>query len=425
MIGQAYATLGQLNKARDHLSRALDIRGGLEGADPLETYEIRWTYTHVLQDMGDPWWRLKWWKLFHQIPRIVVDSHPDLAQALIAFEHASQGNISPAAISERYQAAMELAEALDENDPLWLLVADCIHLSAFEMSLKVDADTACTYLRRALHLYRRFHPDTHTRIVRTMSLLIANLLSSGQYEEVEALARHSLTALAGKLPVDHWYLGLLRARLAASLMRQGRHQEAEPILEDSLRRVLETRGPDSVYYSEVMAYVIEFYQSAGRDAEASKLRNEFATVLARMNIGPRDAELAYGQQHARLFKLVNQLYQGGQTGSTMARTLNQMIPLWRASLPDEHPLSALTAHLLRGAGFREYGQRGFNDQTYVLFKEAARICERNDFLHPLRKATGLFWYGYNCEARGEYEEAERYLRQAIAIEQAQEQPPPP
>lgn len=432
-IGRVCVSLGELESAEAHLGRALHIRERLVPGSDQELYEILWPLSQVRSDLDDR----HAYDMERQCQdlgrRILRQKHPEMVNAAARLGSAlANGRPFDEVETARRDLLGRAAVELAADDPLWLFVADELHFCGYRGGNR-DNSAAGTTLRAALEIYRGRLHENDTRIIRALALLIACSIDAGEHSEAESLARESIELLRRKLPEDHWYIVVTRARLGASLVGQERHAEAEMVLRECYAQIVAARGRTSRYSGEVLRHLARLCDATGRRSDAVELRMALAaSIVGRAtpaawtviglsenpvgSIFPTSLLPALGPEHGELSDALTRLRnEVKRRSATLPNALSELLESRRRLLPDDHPLSAGVADLLIGWGEWCGNRGGRAESAEAMFREAIRLAQASDLLHPRKVALAHWWLGALLEAKGEYPEAEQHARTSVAI----------
>jgi len=424
VIGQAYAALGEPEAARTHLDRAFELRSKIASTSSQERYEVLWPLTRVMADASDTLASARLTECQTLGQRVLAESCPELASSLKKLAGEMKYDYEAEEGEALHREVAQLAhELLAPGDERWLLVGDQFYLCGQFLGSRQNPGPACDYLRRAVEIYRSSLPETNTRIVRALGLLITCALGAEQYIEGEALTRESLALLSKTLPENHWYVELFRARLGGCLVGQGRFEEAEPLLLDGYDAVVKHRGDAGRHAAEIVHSLIRLYEATGEDELAEQQRSALAVALAG---SPEDAtwrptpglsnsaRMVFGPRLAPLAEALDRLEQSGSTGLS-AEAVAELIALRRSLLPDEHAISAVVADLFQSWAEKRARRGDRSGAPLVVLEEAERIGRASDVLYGRKRADTLAWLGLVHGRAKAYDQAERCYREALAI----------
>ncbi len=424
VIGQAFATLGQPEQAREHLERAVEIHEKILETPPRAYYEALWTFMNVQGEVApQDEWRARWWQVWRLYPRLLETKNVALGRIVKSLAESHFGeNYSDEKSGPLYYQMMHLAEsALAATDPEWLLLADFLHLAGENLGLKFQKDAGIRVLGDALAIERRFLAETNPRVVRTSAALTNLFLEKGRNTEAEAIARGTLAALEQSLQPSHWYLAVLRARVAACQIGQGDFESAEATLRASLAQIEAEHGYASRYAIEVMSHLARLYENWERPAEAEEARSELARrfaqsidsmVIFRIDtvMGPRFAKLREALAKLRYAVIARE--------KNLVPLAEEISALCRETLPADHPLAALVSEYLVGHGKAYSNKHGLNASSRALFKEAQELAANCPGMRPEKRALAAWWLAYDLKGSQEYDAALPLARLAYELWEA-------
>lgn len=426
VIGRAYATLGDLDLARVHLERALELRRLRAEEEPSALYETLLPYFQVQTDLSDVMSHSLGYELQDLGGRIIKLRDEELATAVSAFRARTASGSNPMFTDSAFHEARALAERkLAPDDPMWLYVADQFLLGAYRLGYRDGPGLVCGYIRGALDIQRRLLPETHTRVVRTLNLLITYSLGAGEARSAEELARQTLTLLAAKLPENHWYLHVYRGKLAACLIPQGRMEEAEPLLLSALRGVSASRGDNNSYVAEIHKTLATLYESRGDAALARRHRGLFASALTRSTLALAWREVdpvyaacagpAFGAELEEVALTIDVLRSVVSSASSeVTAAIERVIEARRRFLEDEDPQSAVIADLL-SSWQHANRNRLTPEASEAMLRESLCIYEANPHDNPRKVAEAHWRLGAVQEANKQFVEGEASAREALRL----------
>ena len=227
-IGRTYATLGQLQQARDHLQRAYDLHDDRLGAMHDTTIDTARHLATVLDSLSDS----------GRAEALLRDAHTASVALHGEIHETSLAILSDIGAAEFHQLKLRDAEATFRR-----VIAQAEPLLAASAPLLID---------------------TRNRL--------ADLLSRvGATEEASRLYRQSLDAMCELGSVADARRLCAKRGLAAALLQSGRPDEALPVQQEvlaSLRSRLGTQHPDTIGAMHDLARVLV---ALGRAAEAEPL----------------------------------------------------------------------------------------------------------------------------------------------------------
>lgn len=426
VIGRAFAALGEPEFARVHLDAALRLTRRYFPNDDKRLYEVLWPHFHVLHDLNDIAAHNEGYEIQTLGRNILRTRHAELGSLLDQFTSFMSVDYEAERAEEVFDRILSLSRSVfAENDPDWLTLADQLYLCAYRLGYRAHPGPASRYLREALAIQRRQLPETHTRIVRTLGLLIPYTLSAGNAADAEQLARETLALLGRVLPGDHWYITVHEARHAACLVPLGCFDEAEGILRSSLRRLIAARGEFSTYVGETHKSLISLYEAWGREDEAERERFALARCLAGSPLLPMMTNLtinwitsaapAFGPQRQELLKAVETLENDLAKASSRSRaSIERFLELRRSTLPDDHPLTAVLADIMT----HRVARTGPNVPVELLLKmlqEAYAWDQMSSWRHSRKSAQTRWYLSRFLLTLERFREAEALAHEAIDI----------
>lgn len=425
VFGRAYAGMGELEAALPHLEAAFAIRREEDAHDRRDLYEVLWPYAQVLEDLGDERWREVWAELLRTNRIILVREVPSMAAVLEkAAGVLSEGGFNPVAIDSHREAIFStFAASVAPTDARWLLLADWSALYGGNNAYKRRPKHACTMLRDALEIQRRFLPETNTRVVRTLGNLVDALIEDERYGEAERITREGIERTSTTLSDDHWYLTALRARLAASLIGQGRLDDSETILHDAMGRLEAELADVSRHRIYARSYAAWLADARGHASQANELRRDVACKLAgEFREGNRFDLLrcAVSAEARPALSVLDDLYNSLRSGSAgYLKIIDKTFEAQRELFADDDPRSSVLGDLYYRVARLRANVRGFDAATIRLFDESERLAQAATCLNPWKRACALFGVGLAHEAKKRFAEGEICARQALAIVEPQ------
>jgi len=190
-IGNTYAALGKYAEAREHLERAVELRGGLAARDP-EALEAAASLGRLYQRLGQS------------------GEAEGILRRVLTVRVETLGEQDPLSL----QAMSELADAL------WAA-------GRFDEVETID--------RRTIAIRRRVLGPDHPDTLKSLNGLAASLFNRGRYEEAAELFEQVRTSLRRQQGDSHPYTLTLGNNLAAAYVELGRYPEAESLLREIVR----------------------------------------------------------------------------------------------------------------------------------------------------------------------------------------------
>jgi serine/threonine protein kinase len=427
VIGKAYAALGEMEAAEHHLARALTLRralpAGLGPPDAAALYDVLWPYSQVLDDLFDPSRLLRRNEMIDTAIELVSAPEgglPEIRAPLEAMFESLLRTRDAKIATENYRLTLALLEKLPADAAAWTPAADLLHAAGELMHSRGRnlPELGREALEVSLQKHRARLGETNTRVVGVLSDLIDLSLSRNDGAAAEAYARQSLVALKPLLPEDHWYVAHMRGRLGASLRVQRRYAEAEMAMLEALPRVIDDRGPGSPQASMLLHEIVRMYIEWNRPEDAAKYRPQLARAFA----GTIGGSSVFGSQnifeaeHAELVAALEALQKKVSAGEKdVTPEYETVLQVWRRTLPDADPRSAIVADTLTLLCDRMSNSGGSIALAARMAAEAVRIDGIIDIRHPRRKALSCWQLARRAELERRYTDGEVWARRAIEI----------
>ena len=361
VLGRMYHKLGQYDKARLHLNRALALRRERLGDPHVDVARSLIALGYVMVDGGEFAAAEELFREALTAQRSLFGSqHLEVAASLNGLGHtlASQANYDGAERVFREALAIRRTQFGAEHRD----VAVVLNRLGMVLREKGHYDEAESLHRQALAMQRRLFGDVHPDITDSMNNLARVLEIRGDHDATEALYRELLATKRVLLGDEHAEVAMTLNNLAVLLEGEGRHEEAEAMHWQALA-IRRKRLPEN------------------HPQTATSLHN-LATVFSRQKDFDQ-AELLY----------------------------REALAMRRASLGRDHPAVASTLQNL-AVMFR---RRGDYEAAEAMFLDAITI-HRNVFGGRHRNvAYSLHSLASTYDLRGDAAAAEPLHREAIAI----------
>ncbi len=241
IIGEVYVSLGQLGKAKPHLSRSLELTANLHGKDNLKYAEGLQVCNHVEAD------NLISERLCRDALALKVkhlgNNHALVAEsrALLAFNLRTQGRYPEAEALAR-EALEVLKKELGPDDPRLkfplLVLAQAVGWQGrYEESEQLH--------RESLLLIRAYYVENHQEAAEVLLNLGQNLTKQKRLEEAERAYRDGLLAGQRVFPINHGVMQALRSGLNDLLVSTGRLEEAKAANAEAVQEIQQLPGEQS------------------------------------------------------------------------------------------------------------------------------------------------------------------------------------
>jgi tetratricopeptide (TPR) repeat protein/tRNA A-37 threonylcarbamoyl transferase component Bud32 len=125
--------------------------------------------------------------------------------------------------------------------------------------------------RQALAVYAQSLPARHLYVASTHELLGEVLLRRGSLNAAEAELRTALNMNVGLLGADSWRAARSEAGLGYALIARDRAAEGEAMLVAARGRLLATVGANHPATQQATAWLVDYYRSRRRDADAARV----------------------------------------------------------------------------------------------------------------------------------------------------------
>jgi serine/threonine protein kinase/tetratricopeptide (TPR) repeat protein len=140
------------------------------------------------------------------------------------------------------------------------------------LSLKAnDLPAAETDAREALAVYAKSLPARHLYVASTHQLLGEVLVRRGSLAAAEAELRTALEMDASLAGADSWRAARSQASLGWALIARDEAAEGEPMLVEARSKLLATVGPQHPATQQATAWLVEYYRSHHRNADAARV----------------------------------------------------------------------------------------------------------------------------------------------------------
>jgi serine/threonine protein kinase/lipopolysaccharide biosynthesis regulator YciM len=268
----------------------------------------------------------------------------------------------------------------------------------------------------------------------------------GQYERAEPLLQQALQGWTARLGADHPFTLAIKSNLAALYRVQGQYKQAEPLLSEALRGLTARLGanhPDTLTSKDNLA---QLYQAQGKYDRAEALQKEALqgrtdklgadhpnTLESKNNLAVvywslrkldrsvplfedvvRSRKTKLGADHPATlnaaFNLAVNYRDAGRLDEAVA-LLDEYLPRARAVLPPDSPIRNFG--LTDGA--EAYSRAGRFDKAELLLRERADLVKQQAGVQSPPYAGQLAVLGLNLLQQKKYAEAEKVVRECLAI----------
>jgi serine/threonine protein kinase len=243
-IGGAYHSLGEYEKARRHLERALEIRRRELGPSDLDTLTSTYTLARVLWRQGSR------------------GSPGKYAQAESLFLQALEGR----------------RKALGGEHPDALTA---VHgLAALYRAMGKYTLAEPLFLQN-LTTQRKLLGDEHFDTLETLNSLGVLYTQQGKLEQSEPFATQAFEGRRKALGSQHPETLLSASNLGWLYIKQEKYARAEPLLAETLESMRKVLGGEHPWTVGTLLDLVQAYQGQGKDAQAEPLLSERLAAVRR------------------------------------------------------------------------------------------------------------------------------------------------
>jgi serine/threonine protein kinase/Tfp pilus assembly protein PilF len=354
-IGNTFVSLGKHAEAREHLERAVELRGGLEARDP-EALAAASSLAALYSWLGRG---AEAETIVRRVLQVRVETlGEDHRETLSARNQLADLLWSAGQLDEVEQLDRKTLEIrrrlLGEDHPDTLKSLNGLAVTLFTRGVYAEA---ATIFEQTLVAAKRQLGDNHPHTITLANNLAAAYLELGQYGKAEPLMRHVIEARTRVLGEQHPDTATSVHNLGVTLLQMARYEEAA----EQLRRAIAARKrlPDdgkNLYFSR--CHLADVYRELGRLPEAEALYLD--TI--------KQQQTRYGHEHPEALRTISGLAELRlrQHDLKAAETLLRSVlePQARAR-GDAHPETMRTLSMLA---------RVCNEKQ--LYAEAQRLSDR-------------------------------------------------
>jgi eukaryotic-like serine/threonine-protein kinase len=353
VTGRVYMQLGEYQKARPLLERALVIRESLFGS-------------------------------VHEQVAVSLNTLATLYQELAEYNAAESLFRRTLAINRELFGDQHEKVATSLNNLGLLLV------------LKGEYEESESLYREALAIERGLPETDGGRIATKLNNLAGIYLERGEYESAERLYREVLELYVVTYGEKHRRVAMAMDNLAKTLVAMGRMEEAKPLLKNSLLMFRELLGDDHPSVATLYYSIADFYY---RNGELEKAEENFQTAL---QIDQR----LFGDAHPNVaYDLLGlgRVYLARGDADLAEAVLRDVYKIWNESYSSEHWLTAKVAGLI-GSALTELNRF---EEAEPLLLESYSVIRANFGMHNKRTKSALeriieFYESWNRPDRAAY-----------------------
>jgi len=328
-VGRVCRDLGNLSRARDLQSRAVEVLARTRPQDDPQTLRAREELGLTLERCGEPAAALE---LLREVldarSRLLPPDHPDVLRARIHVAIA----LKPLGRLEEARAEEEIVLEMRART----LPADDLDLQVARMNLAVTLHDlgrlaeSRALKEQALEVYERVLPADSFTLATARSNLGATLFVLGDYEGALRLIETALSTLERTLAPESAELQSMRVN-AGVLRRQTKDLAGSRELIEQACSILErTRPPEDERLQEARLNLAITLRLSGEIAEAQSLIEKVLAVYARTR-PPDDFQTTYTREVLGILRSE----QGDWEGA--AALLQEVVAVYERILPEDHP----------------------------------------------------------------------------------------
>lgn len=412
-LGRVHMSLGDLAKADEFTTRALQIRQDQLGEDHLETAASASRLAEVRRQRGDYAQAESLVRAVLALRRTALGpNHPDVAESLrqLSALRVYRGDLTAAVSLMREAIDVRRAAGFADDS---LTIRDLLTLG-MTMWRRGQVREGIEVMRQTVQVAGRVRPAPNRDNAEAQLRLAERLFDyPASHGEAEMLIKDALSQLRLVAGATHPVTAQASGLLAELLSRRGSHEEATRLAEQALGIQQQALGPRHPFVASAMKALAMVHTRARRHAEAERLMTDVLPIMAE----------AYGPSHSAyagaLQGLADQLEQRGALDSALALN-RRAVEIRAAALGAESYLTALTAVGLA----RLHSRQGRFEEADSIFRWAVTVLEREtSAVHPdvrhARQEMAAFYAAWGRPA-----EAEKQRRLAEAAEALADVPAP-
>jgi serine/threonine protein kinase len=445
LLGSSLGGLGQYDKALALLEQARQTNEELLGPNHPDTLVTKNNLAGVYRDQGK----------YDRAEALYLEVVPALTAKRGAGNRDSLTSKQNLALLYRDEGKHDRAEALFQE----LVQATTAHLGADDpLTLGCKGDLAGVYREqgkydRAEALYLEVLPaiaakqgaDHPLTLVNKTNLAVV-YADQGKFGRAEALLQEALRTLTAQLGADHPATFQAKGSLAAVYFYQRKCDHAESLMTELVVAETARLGADHPVTLTHKGYLAVMYCKLGKhDRAQALLREVLAAQTARLgaehaltlqtkgNLAALCGDLHRPEEAVQLLEeLVASLkvVQGANHPQTLQAILNlafnyceagrrkEGLALYDEWLPRARAVLPLGSQIRNDsvrAAATAYTRAGRRDKAEPLLRELADLARQQDGADAPPYAEKLTWLGLNLLLQKKYSEAEKTLRESLAI----------
>lgn len=414
-IAHAYLVMGDTDAALEHVDRVMELLDVIPDMTPIDRWEPLLVNLFVQVDLGETWGNALQ-QFWDNLELAIIDMMPSIKEPLLEMRRVAG---DPAARDEALAVLAQVNDIMEsipvEEDTLRLYIVNYVHASGSRWASRLHWRTAIEYLEWSVHAYQSTTFATHSYSARSVVLLADGYQSTGQPEKAIALLSEQADRLAGVLPDGHPMVQHMLLLLGRSLVRAEQYEEAELVIlpaAEQLRRDFDSVNPNHTF---AMRELIEFFEQSGQEHRIGSLREELAIQSAMRNYATTLllSGAAYPPEHQPFYDVLLEVNRHHVFKTLPDSELIEQLLEQRQAIPDESPLAAVTADLIR-----RYAHRFREDHPELaepMYREVLRILRVNEHAHGSKLGRTQRYLARTLRALGRNEEAAELAKAAIPL----------
>jgi serine/threonine protein kinase/Tfp pilus assembly protein PilF len=267
LMGRIYERLGVHDKARQLLTRGLDIGRQTLGDNEQVARSLN-ELGVLLRDSGDA--RAAEPVLVESLAmrrRILGREHEDVAVTVVELARVYEDEGSAEKAEPLYRESLAIRrKVLGERDHE---TGVSLNDLAFVLRRRGDLDGADFLFRQALSIFRETRGEIHPDVATALSNIAKVATDCGDYAQAEALFRDALVIDRKVLGTEHPGYGNTLINFARPLLEDGKYEEAASAAQEGLRLTRASWGNDHprIAVGEIYLAGVYLAQSDPKDAE--------------------------------------------------------------------------------------------------------------------------------------------------------------
>jgi non-specific serine/threonine protein kinase/serine/threonine-protein kinase len=365
-IGQAYIDLGQYQKAKEQLERALALRSKLFGEDDPKVLRTSHRLARTAYLLGD----------YQEAEELSSKTLAVQRRVLGVKNRETLISMNGLAIIYSLEGKQEQAEELDREtlelrrralgpeDPDTLASMENLAIDYGDRGKFAQAEAL---LSETLEIRRRVRGPESPDILSSMLNLVNLNIHQGKYAQAEALSSQTLEIMRRVIGPDQDGTLMTMGNLASAYTGEGKYEQAEALFRQALETCRRVRGPAHPITLHLVSDFASMYQQQGKFALAETYAAQ-ALAGRRRTLGPEHPDT----MNSALDLALALLSQGKfSQAETLAR---EVVETDRKTRPDDW--QRFRAETLLGASLA--GQKKYAEAEPLLLEGYQRMAARKE-----------------------------------------------